>query len=279
MMVRALVCGFLALSVLLLGLDVWGDFDSARQGAARKPAIPQGQPNWRAGSLWRQRHESDAAYFYRLTRSVHFRMTHTAAPYRVPADENWALWALGAVHPSFSNYDYADYRRGLDRGAGLCTQFAAVVFDILRRQGFRRQIIELRRHAFVQAWTASGRPYLLDADFGAVVPASYRAVQLTPALAVPAYRSLDPTTTPLPHDTRGQVVADVERAFASPVVFRSNFHATPQRAAFEPVAYAIKWLVPILLICIVIAFVAGRRFMSARAEAPASGAAVDGAAA
>jgi hypothetical protein len=212
---------------------------------------------------------ADRASYERLVASVHRRIRHVEAPYRVPVTENWVLAGLGLFGGRWSNYEFTDPDRGLARGAGICTQYAYVVFGLLERAGIPRRIVLLRGHAVVEARSADGRSYVLDADFGTVVPGTVDELRRDPRRVRAAYARLDPRTTPFPDKSSAFVVREVERAYGSAVVYTSSSRAAPSRVTFEAVAYVLKWLVPVLLAVVAAAALARSQVRSAAREAPA----------
>jgi hypothetical protein len=197
------------------------------------------------GSLYQRRGEPDRAYFRRLTESIHFRMRYTAARYAVPASENWILHLGSYFIPSFRAYEYADYHRALERGGGQCTQFAAAVFDILKRQGFQRRMVLFPRHTVVAARPRHGPEQILDADFGLVLPHGVAAVTREPELVRSGYAALDPRTTPLPWMSREGLAARLESAYAEGAFSTRSDDPTPQLARVERIAYILKWPLPV----------------------------------
>jgi hypothetical protein len=251
----------LAIGALLSALNLYGlTADFAQDVPEKRPKPPPGKRAWLSASLQQKRGEPDAEYFRRLTMSLHYRITHSPEKHVVPPHENWLLYAAHYVVPSYRDYEYADYRRALERGAGLCTQYSAAIFDLLKRQGLRRKVVQFQRHTVVAAKTQTGREYVLDADFGVVLPMSMAAIRRNPALVRRYYGALEPKQTPLPQYTRQRLAREGQLAYSSPLVAVLTKASTPQRAVVERIAYAAKWSLPLGICLGAVALLAvGRR--------------------
>ena len=246
---RVLAVALLVVGAVLTGLNLWGlgaGFEQ-RLGGERPPERSTDAEQV-SGSLVRRPGESYRTYFDRLTASIHDLMTHTEERYVVPAHENWLLHAARYIVPSYRDYEFADHRRALERGAGLCTQFASAQFDVLTGQGLEPRSALFARHAIVAVRPPGGEEVLLDADFGVVMPFSLKALRANPSRARPYYLSLDPRSTPLPGFSRERIAAEAERAFGGQLVALAEGTSTPQRATAERVAYILKWPLPLLLL-------------------------------
>jgi hypothetical protein len=250
-----------AIGVLLTAVNLYGLRAGAAQHVPEEPFTPRpGERAWLTGSLKQRHGEADEAYFRRVTMSMHYRIKHSDKKYVVPLHENWLLYGARFVVPSYRDYEYADYGRALERGAGLCTQYVAAIFDLLKRQGIKRSAVEFGPHTVLEAEASDGRKYILDADFGVLIPRSIAQLRRDPRLARRYYGALDPSRTPYRSSPKTQLAAVGERAYSDPPqVFTED--ATPDRAQAERLAYALKWPLPIAL------FVAGAALLGWRRPA------------
>src|SRR5204863_8121533 len=137
------------------------------------------------------------------------------------------LSLAGLASASFRDYEFADYHRAFARGAGICTQFAAAVFDILKRQGFDRGEALFEHHTVTEARTRVGKPFLLDADNGVVMPRSLAEVRANPAIVRPYYLAADRATTSHPEWSPEQGAREAERAFGGRLYSIQRGNSTP----------------------------------------------------
>lgn len=203
--------------------------------------------------------ESDTAFVARLTTVVHRAMGHywpdsANAPIsaRVPLTDNFLLWGAALVRPDvFARYEYLDADRALDRGFGLCSQFAVVLHRLLRDQGIATRYVSLRGHVVVEALAVPGGARIADADFGVVVPYPLAVVERAPELVRPFY------TAAIVGDSRrlGEVTATDIVGIYGPegnvAVASPDDAAGGKRGAVhaaERFAYVAKWLLPIGLL-------------------------------
>jgi hypothetical protein len=197
-------------------------------------------------ALVRQPAEAADAYVRRSAVAVqqglaHYWRPEQAARYRLhlPIWENWVLWALGFWQPqAFGLYEFCDPARALDRGVGLCSQHAILEVDALHRAGIPAQIIGSRRHVLVTAEVTPGVWWLVDPDYGVVVPQDLSTVQARPELIAAAYRPTD--------------VALLTDVYAT-----ETFARYPDIAAYcgarlpiENLAYMFKWVLPLLALAL-----------------------------
>jgi hypothetical protein len=214
---------------------------------------PWGNSEDPTAAVFRHQGEPDEAYFRRVVTEVHERMRTVswAGMHRVPLRDNYLLSALGVVLPSYSSYEYTDFRRGLRRGVGICSQYSLILFDILKRQGVPRRIWLLKEHTVVTVRSRSGSEYVLDPFYGVVVPGSLERARKDPARLTALYAHVDPDTSPLTvlegPVSRGTLLAFVRKGYGSPIMTSAADRATPQTSLIEPVAYALKW--PLAILC------------------------------
>jgi hypothetical protein len=231
------------MAVNLVGLGV-----SLRQaGAVNRVALPPGGAAAVVDELRRREGEPEEHYLWRLTRGIHRRFTHVdTADYRVPMTENWVLGGLSHILPTFARFEWSDEERAIERGTGVCTQILVPAFEILHMDGFQPRAVLLRAHSVAEVGRGSRR-WIVDPDFGVLMPHSFAEVRNDPSIIRPYYEGIDPEDSPLPTGKRERLVAEVEAAYRSELLdLRPKI--APRRELLEIAAYPIKWLVPILLL-------------------------------
>lgn len=247
--------GAILLCVNLVGLLSRYELPSRSEADIDRPL--GWQPVGRASpdsDLMRQRGEADPAYFQRLAHAIHRRTVgFTATQLRgtnAPALwDNWILHLGRYVHPSLNEYEFVDHRRALARGWGLCSQSAAIVFDVLLEQGYARSRVLWPEHTVVEARTRDRQPYIIDSHLDVVLPFSIRHVRQNPRLLTTYYSRVDPQHTDLSDQWNGADVARWAQSFyrRRPVEVLSAA-AYPRMTVVEPIAYALKWIVPLALL-------------------------------
>jgi hypothetical protein len=261
-------CAFVLALVNLYGLTVDRDQVPAFLASDRSPRdLPLQRP------LTRGSGERDAEYLSRLSSSVHSRMKSYWSTGRepVPFSDNYILNLLRFVSPVYTDYQYYDVGRAIERGIGQCGQFAIVLFEVLRKQDIPRKLILLPGHTMVAA-TLHGRERILDAQFGLVIPHSLAEVRRDPELVAPYYGSVDPSTSPLQYDPRtapvgydptverdidptpftaSQIAGFMTSVYRDPPVAVFAERPTDSRSVlFEPIAYVLKWALPAAMLAL-----------------------------
>lgn len=106
---------------------------------------------------------------------------------RVPVWENWILHLLGLIDPELREYIFWDHRRGLERGVGLCGHVSSILVGFLREKGLDARTVALFGHMVVTAEVEDGEWYLLDPDYGVVIPRGLDQVVKDPEIVEAAY--------------------------------------------------------------------------------------------
>jgi hypothetical protein len=159
---------------------------------------------------------------------------------RVPFSENWILHVLSYVKPdTYRDYEFCSYRRALERGTGRCGQNALALVSYLSERGVRTGFVSLGGHAIATAEVAADRWYLLDPDYGGVMPFDIDTAQRNPSSVLPYYWSAAARENGL--DTL-YGAADNEVTMGGP---EARF---ARACPIEYVAYWLKWILPLVLL-------------------------------
>lgn len=241
---------------LLLALNVYGLFADlappAQAGLARTP--PRAELG--SGSLERDRGEPAEAYFERLTLSAFYRVRHywKQDGNAVPLTENFVLWSrqyIGDETGRFDEYQFADAERAIDRGYGLCGQYATLIANLLHREGFSYRVLRLGGH-IVTAARADGREFILDGDYGVVIPHSLTQIEHNPEIVYRYYtaRDLPGTTFALPLGTSATLTQDeiarrLVNIYAAPNGVLLDRDSYERDLGVEQSAYTLKWSIPL----------------------------------
>jgi hypothetical protein len=187
------------------------------------------------------------AYLKRLTDALNNGVAHyweddgiDKYHMRVPVYENYLLYAASYLYPRrFRKYEFMDYGKAVERGVGMCSQYALIISQVLEEKGIPTSIVALDGHvvATAQADPASDEWWILDADYGVVVPHDIRAVARDPGLALPHYvaRGYPEEMLNIPKFLKSIQVVDGARAYA------------PGLYWVERASYALIWLIPVAL--------------------------------
>jgi hypothetical protein len=194
--------------------------------------------------------ESDYQYAARVTtlisnRLAHIQWEHPVDPdqyhQRVPIWENYILYLTGLVSdiPEFERYHFADYKKSLQRGIGICGDASMILSQLLDKQDINNEIISFPGHVVVST-TIDGKSYTFDPDFGVILPFSPEEIRNTPEITEQFYLNANYSY----YDAAGLREG-----------YRLNFekwkgvsHFITNKYYFEKISYAIKWPLPILLI-------------------------------
>lgn len=199
-------------------------------------------------SLKREPNESNIHFAVRINKAVNDGMIHywkragiDKYHERVPIWENYMLYAASYIDPAkYETYEFSNYKKNLERGVGLCSTHSTVVKGVLMDNGIKAELLDVGgHHVVVRAELNDTATYMLDPDYGIVVPYDTAAVTANPELVRGPYKDLadhyykdavDPYTTDF-------VVQ----------IFGHKKHTYVIDNWFEYFSYWAIWIIPFLL--------------------------------
>lgn len=162
----------------------------------------------------------------------------------VPIWENYFLWSIGMFSglPQFERYHYANYKRNIERGIGICGDASTILSSIMDNHGIPNRIISFRGHVIVEYEREDGGFELIDPDFGVELGMTLDELLERPDAAKEKY---------LAAGYNERESETLRKAYqTSHSIFEDTFHFMSKRYMFEVVSYWIKWLMPLFLILI-----------------------------
>jgi hypothetical protein len=191
--------------------------------------------------------ETDKAFAVRINDVVSRSMMHYYKKegekkynLRVPVWENWPLWLKGCFSDD-KRYEFAQYKKNLERGVGLCSTHSVVVKGILLDNGINASLWDIAGHVIVRAEVDKNEWWILDPDYGLVVEHDIPEIEADPELVRPAYAEMAKLYKPDYDDpyTTDHVVEIYEK---------EGNHIYDLNLPLEKAMYAAKWIIPFLLI-------------------------------
>lgn len=185
-----------------------------------------------------------AAYVTRLTMTLHTGLVHSDADYpdalhhfdyTIPAQENYLLWLYQFRGEKYDRWMFNDAYRAFEKGYGLCSDYSMILVSVLRERGISARIVEMREHVVAEAEIAPGAWWVLDADFGVVVPHSIAEMENNPAIIMNDYGEAA-------DGVMASYLSTDKRYAASATEYRSGTYL------IERLSYGAIWLLPILLL-------------------------------
>lgn len=191
--------------------------------------------------------ETDKAFAIRINDVVSKSMSHywkneglQKYHLRVPVWENWVLW-LTSCFKEDKRYEFINYKKDLERGVGLCSTHSIVVKGILLKNGIEAQLWDIAGHVVVRAKVSENEWYILDPDYGLVVPHDIPEIEANPEIVRPTYAEMAKLYKPDYPDpyTTDHVVE---------IYGKEGNHIYTYDPASEDLSYVLKWLIPFFLI-------------------------------
>ncbi len=203
-------------------------------------------------NLQKQAHDSDASFADRANKTISNRIVHihwfkydmSLLHQLIPIWENYFLYFLGRVLaiPEFQRYHYADYKRSLKRGVGVCGDKAMVLSQALNIAQIENVIISFARHVVVEARHQDGSTLVYDPDFGLCIPFPILEINKSPDLIRLSYEQ---------KEIQSEVIDDLIAIYASRYrIWKDTRHFITKRYWFEKLSYSLKWLLPVSMITI-----------------------------
>jgi len=247
---------FFSIGLILLSISIWGLFKTMRN-----PEIYTEEVTLRnrindvtikypeiLEMLDRKEGESNIDFAVRINKVVNDGYAHywkkkgiDKYNLRVPIWENYMLYLASFINPKkYERYEFSDYKKNLERGVGLCSGHSIVVKGILMENGMKAELMDIGgRHVVVRAELNDTATYILDPDYGIVVPYDTAAIQANPELARGPYSkmadlyypdAIDPYTT----DFLVEIFGSYKKIYTV-----DNW--------FEHFSYWVIWIFPLLL--------------------------------
>ena len=199
-------------------------------------------------SLVRKDHESAKDFAIRINKVVNDGFAHywkeagiTKYNLRVPVWENYLLYAASYINPKeYRKYEFSNYKKDLERGVGLCSSHSIVVKGVLNDNGIKAELLDVGgRHVVVRAELDGTSAYILDPDFGVVVPYDTAAIQANPELVRAPYSNMAALYYP---DAKDPYTTDIMVD-----IFGKKRHVYTVDNWFEYFSYWAIWIIPFLL--------------------------------
>jgi hypothetical protein len=182
----------------------------------------------------------------------------------VPLWKNWLLWLVARLdpilHPLFGSargdllrYEFRNADDALERGIGLCSQAGMATVQVLLDAGVDASLVSLGGHTIATARAPDGREFILDADYGVVLPFGLAHADAHPDDVVRHYEQAgyDAATA--------RWVADIYGSEGNRVVWGGAAGTAPGRVRLERTAQWAKWWGPVVMLAPAALLLARRR--------------------
>jgi hypothetical protein len=187
--------------------------------------------------------ESDEEYVPRLATLI----SMSISPYwsgdeidkfrvRVPIWENYILWLYSYINPkTYLRYEYFNYQKALERGVGLCSQYALVASQIMEENGVQTKMVGLSGHVLTMV-SINDKWHIVDPEYDVVIPYSLEELETAPHIIEEYYKD---TWAP-------SFVPDLFATSEDNKVIESAAAYKGIRAIqFEQWAYEVVWYLPL----------------------------------
>ncbi len=244
------------IALLLLGINFYGLFRTMRN-----PAIYSEEKTLRnrinditikypeiKKMLKRNENETNKDFGIRINKVVndgfiHYWKAEGIDKYhlRVPVWENWLLYLASYISPKkYKFYEFSNYKKNLERGVGLCSTHSTIVKGVLLDNGIKAELLDVGgHHVVVRAELNDTTTYILDPDFGVVVPFDTLAITANPELVRAPYSNM-----------ASLYYSDAKDPYTTDImvnIFGKKKYVYSVDNWFESFSYWAKWIIPFLL--------------------------------
>jgi hypothetical protein len=160
----------------------------------------------------------------------------------IPIWENYFLYFMGIYSgiPEYEKYHYADYKRSLKRGIGICGDASMIMSQVLNQVGIDNKIIAFPGHVIISAQVNEGSDMLFDPDYGVAMPLALANAGQASGAIIKAYSK------------QGYSLAEAESMAKRYTDDYSEWngvqHFITKKYYFEHMAYFLKWPMPIAFV-------------------------------
>lgn len=191
---------------------------------------------------------------------------------RIPFYENYLLFIASYIIPKhFLKYEFMDYRRAIDRGVGLCSQHAIIIAEVLKEKGIYSRVICLSGHivATAQVDNENNEWWVVDSDYGVVIPHSIDSIEKRTEIISPYYRE---------HGYDESVISKLIKIYGKEgnMLFggKGAKNYSLLNYMLEKAAYILIWILPVLLMLPLLIYQYSNRKVIQQGSTPDSNSAV-----
>ena len=154
----------------------------------------------------------------------------------IPLTDNYILHCAAYFVPNLRAVELYDRRRIVERGFGLCSQSSILLDEVLRSNGYQSRMLNLYGHVVIEATGRDGENWILDPDYGVVIPHSLAHVE----------KNLPILESWYPDDSQKMI-----GIYKAPNLVGSNGSYHPNHRIVRAIVratYVLIWVVPFLMI-------------------------------
>jgi len=162
---------------------------------------------------------------------------------RVPFYENFFLHLLGRFsdQPYIRRYHFADYRKSLERGIGICGDHAVVMSQLVSNTGIKSSLLAFPAgHVLLATHEPDGSFGIFDADFGVNFVVDDLSMLKDRDVIAKAY-----SAEGYPEDEVTEMVDILGTSYDE---YADTYDFMKRRYIFEKVSYVMKWLMPVTFV-------------------------------
>jgi len=242
------------LGIFLLLLNIYGLFKTLRN-----PEIYTERNTWFLSDITlkypeiknefiRRENESDKDFAIRANKNVHDGILHYwedegLAKYHltVPPWDNYLLYVARYIDPKiYRKYEFSNYKKNLERGIGLCSTHSIILKGILNNNGIDADLLDLRHHVVLRTKLDKNEWWILDPDYGVVVPFDTAAVRADPKIILTSYKDMNSLYKPeIKEHYTPKYLAELYGGDGNRIYSVDNW--------FEYFSYWAIWIIPFLL--------------------------------
>lgn len=150
----------------------------------------------------------------------------------IPIYENYLLYVVGFFRDNYKRLELTNYKRAYERGFGFCGQRAMILANALQSKDIPVEIVALDGHVITTVEINPGEWWLVDPDYGVMIPHTVETIQ--------------PEDVRTYYADQSETVIDLlVEIYSRPIFAVKPLEAYSTSWIFEVISYWLIWLIPI----------------------------------
>ena len=177
---------------------------------------------------------------------------------RIPFYKNYILYGMSFVVPSiYQKYEFCNYEKAIERGAGICSQHAIALTNILNRHGIESKIIGLDGHVVSTALVdeTNNEWWVLDPDYGIIISEDIETIERNPKIIESYYLKKYPMETVQLLES----LYEEDGNIVYPTGVKNYVDCNWKKISFRKISYIMKWIIPTSLIAFYLLSISQKR--------------------
>lgn len=164
---------------------------------------------------------------------------------RIPIYENYLLFFASYIYPkTYKKYEFANYKKAIERGVGYCSQYSIIISEILKEKGIESKIIGLNGHVVATAKVDknNNKWWVVDPDYCVVIKHSIEEIENNPEIIRNFYLKKGY------NDETIDILIEIYRKEGNSIFESVKDYTGDKKYNNEYASYKLIWIIPLFFI-------------------------------